>query len=343
VSGAARALASALHGVGATRALAAMAGHVTLGAGRGFRRRAPAFPVLTYHSVNDDGDPFFPAVSTAVFERQMAYLAATHRVLTVEELTDRMARGDVPRDAIAVTFDDGYRDNLTHAAPILARHGLPATVFLATGFIGAREVPWFDRLAFGIRRSGAADVEAPGGGRASLVSTADRLALLDRATRRLKTLPDDDRRRELDGLLERLGVAGDTGMKSRMLSWDDVHALAGLGFSVGAHTVTHPILSRVSDAEARQEIEGAREAIEAATGTRPRAFAYPNGRPADYTPSVVDLVRRAGFTCAVTTRFGVNTPATSPWELRRGGPWETHLPTFALKLAWYRLAADTAA
>ncbi|MET0852510.1 MAG: polysaccharide deacetylase family protein [Candidatus Rokuibacteriota bacterium] len=343
MSGAVQALASALHGCGATRALARVAGHVTLGAGRGLRRRVPAFPVLTYHSVNDDGDPFFPAVSTAVFERQMAYVAATHRVLTVEELADRMARGDLPRDAVAITFDDGYRDNLTHAAPILARHRLPATIFLATGFIGSREVPWFDRLAFGIKRSRVAEVDAPGGGRAGLGSPADRLALLERATSRLKTLADDERRREMDTLLEGLGVAGDPGMKSRMLSWDDVHALAGLGFSVGAHTVTHPILSRVSDAQARREIEGAREAIEAATGTRPRAFAYPNGRPADYTPSVVDLVRRAGFTCAVTTRFGVNTPATSPWELRRGGPWETHLPTFALKLAWYRLAADAAA
>ena len=57
------------------------------------------------------------------------------------------AAAELPRNALAITFDDGYRDNLTHAAPILARHGLPATIFLATGFIGTAEVPWFDRLA----------------------------------------------------------------------------------------------------------------------------------------------------------------------------------------------------
>src|SRR5574341_604156 len=97
---------------------------------------APAYQVLTYHRVNDDGDPFFAAVPTAVFEREIAYIARTYQVLTVEELADRTRRGDLPRNALAITFDDGYRDNFTHAAPILARYGLPATVFLATGFIG---------------------------------------------------------------------------------------------------------------------------------------------------------------------------------------------------------------
>jgi hypothetical protein len=78
--------------------------------------------------------------------------------------------------------------------------------------------------------------------------------------------------------------------------------------------------------------------IEAACGAPPTAFAYPNGGSDDYTEAVTHLVREAGFSCAVTTRFGLNTAATSPWELRRGGPWEWHLPTFALKLAWYRMA-----
>jgi hypothetical protein len=76
--------------------------------------------------------------------------------------------------------------------------------------------------------------------------------------------------------------------------------------------------------------------IESACGRAPRAFAYPNGGPEDYTETVKHLVREAGFTCAVTSRFGLNTRDTSPWDLRRGGPWEHHLPTFALKLAWYR-------
>jgi peptidoglycan/xylan/chitin deacetylase (PgdA/CDA1 family) len=122
-----------------------------------------------------------------------------------------------------------------------------------------------------------------------------------------------------------------------MLSWDDVHALMGLGVGIGAHTVSHPILSQLDPQEARAEIEGSWKAIRSHCGRPPRAFAYPNGRVEDYSDAVIAAVREAGFTCAVTTRFGVNTTATPLYELRRGGPWEHHLPTFALKLAGYRL------
>src|SRR5215471_8104408 len=130
-------------------------------------RRAAAFPILTYHRVNDEGDPFFPSMPSSVFAQHMAYLSRSYRVLTVEELVERMQRKSVPRNAIAITFDDGYRDNLTHAAPILARHGLAATIFLTTGFIGNAEVPWFDRIAIAFKCTKAESVMAPWGARVS--------------------------------------------------------------------------------------------------------------------------------------------------------------------------------
>lgn len=324
-----RPVASALYRSGLTRPL-------SLGASYG--RRKPAFAILTYHRVNDEPDPFFSAVPTDVFKRQMAWIAGMYRVMTVEKLVERMRRGGLPRNALAITFDDGYRDTLTHAAPILAKYGLPATVFLATGFIGTAEVPWFDRLAMAFKMTRAPSYAAPWGETVSLASQAERLRAAARILAHLKQLPDADLRRRLDGLLEDLGVTDQRGFKNLMLSWDDVHALAGLGFSIGAHTVNHPILSRVSPQRAWTEILGSLTMIESACGRPPWAFAYPNGASEDYTDTVKRLVREAGFTCAVTSRFGVNTRDTSPWELRRGGPWEEHLPTFALKLAWYRVA-----
>jgi peptidoglycan/xylan/chitin deacetylase (PgdA/CDA1 family) len=300
-------------------------------------RRQPAFQVLAYHRVNDEGDPFFPAVPTAVFEAHMAWVSRHFVVLTVEALAERLGRGTLPRNALAITFDDGYRDNLTHAAPILARYGLPATVFLTTGFIGGAEVPWFDRLALAFKQTRLGSWEAPWGERQPLGTVAERLAALDRAYAHLKRQPDADRRAALDRVVGDLGAGDPNGTKGRMLSWDDVHALAGLGFSVGAHTVSHPILSRMPPEDARAEIVESRRAIASACGLAPRAFAYPNGGADDYDETTVHLVREAGFTCAVTTRFGLNGPGTSPYELRRGGPWEPDLPTFALKLAAYRL------
>ncbi|HEU5192062.1 MAG TPA: polysaccharide deacetylase family protein [Methylomirabilota bacterium] len=324
-----RLAAAGLHHSGALAPLTRAVGHV---------RRTPAFPILSYHRVNDDADPFFRALPTAVFERQMRHVARNYRVLPVEELVERLERGGLPRNALAITFDDGYRDNLTHAAPILSRLGLPATIFLATGFVGTAEVPWFDRLAHGLKRSVATSVGTPWGEYFDLADVPARLCAMGRALEHLKRVPDEERHRQLEALLVALGVTDQRSFKNLMLSWDDVHALRGLGFTVGAHTVNHPILSRVSPQRAWTEILGARTMIESACGTAPRAFAYPNGGAEDYTETVKRLVREAGFTCAVTTRFGLNTPKTNPWELRRGGPWEHHLPTFALKLAWYRLA-----
>lgn len=299
------------------------------------------FQVLTYHRVNDDDDPFFPALPTAIFEAQMRHLAQAYRVLTVEELTARARVGTLPRNAVAVTFDDGYRDTLTHAAPILARYGLPATIFLATGFIGTGQASWFDRLALAFKATEAQSVLTPWGVM-PLGSPTQRLDALARTVGALKSLADRDARETATALVEALSVSDDAPLKNLMLSWDDVHALIELGLSIGAHTVTHPILSRVTAERAWAEIVGSRRTIETVCGRAPDAFAYPNGRPDDYTAAVVSQVSRAGFTCAVTTRFGMNTTATPVFELRRGGPWERDLPSFAMKLAVYRIGIGQA-
>lgn len=303
----------------------------------GYARPTAAFPILSFHRVNRDNDPFFPALPTDVFERQMAFIARAYVVLPVEDLVVRMRRGALPRNALAITFDDGYRDNLTHAAPILARHGLPATVFVVTGAIDTGEALWFDRLALAFKRTRATGWTAPWGEALPLESVGERLAALGKTLTRFKTMTNRERRGQVEDVLASLGVGDERPLKNVMLSWDDVHALMGLGVTIGAHTVSHPILAQLGAEEARAEIEGSRAAIRKNSGRAPQAFAYPNGRTADYSQGVVSMVRDAGFTCAVTTQFGVNTAATPPYELRRGGPWEHHLPTFALKLAGYRL------
>jgi len=321
--------------------LSLAARHLAVGPGCRVRRSEPAFPILAFHRVNDEQDPFFPSLPTRVFERWIDYIARAYQVLTVEELVTRMGRDALPRNALAITFDDGYRDTLTHAAPILAKRRLAATVFLTTGFIGTAQISWFDRLALAFKLTTAVAYAAPWGETLSLVTVGDRLRALDRTYAHLKSIPDDACRQTLDGLLEALGVTDRKFFKNAMLSWDDVHALAGLGFSLGGHTVNHPILSRVGPKRARDEIVGCRAILESVCGQAPRAFAYPNGKPADYTSTVTRLVREAGFACAVTTQFGVNGRDTSPYELRRGGPWEHDLPMFALKLAWYRASGPS--
>jgi peptidoglycan/xylan/chitin deacetylase (PgdA/CDA1 family) len=299
--------------------------------------RPPAFQVLTYHRVNDEADPFFASVPTPVFERHMAHIARAYRVLPLEEMVACSQRGSLPRNALAITFDDGYRDTLTHAAPVLERLGLPATIFLATGFIGTPNVAWSDRLAMALKTTTTTLVATPWGSTLSLASRADRLGAFGQIVGYLKGQPDGQLNAHLDRLLGGLGGSDQPCFKGLMLDWDDVTSLAGLGFSVGAHTVNHPILSRISPDRAWIEIEGSRAMIDAACGRSPRAFAYPNGTREDYTEGIAQMVRKAGFACAVTTRFGLNTATTPLYELRRGGPWEHDLALFACKLAGYRL------
>jgi peptidoglycan/xylan/chitin deacetylase (PgdA/CDA1 family) len=324
-----RTISSGLYRTGLTGALLATSGYL---------RRSAAFAVFTYHRVNDHGDPFFEALPTEVFDRQMRLIARHYVALPVEELVGRLRAGSVPRNAVAITFDDGYRDVLTHAAPILARYHLPATVFLATGFIGTGEIPWYDRLANALKATTTSQVSMPFSEEVLPLDTREgRLQALNRLQAHVKGLAEVDARKALDELVENLGGGTHDREKNAFLRWDEVDALRGLGFRLGAHTVSHPILSRLSLDRARAEVIESKRAIEARCGIVPRAFAYPNGGEADYTPEVVELVRTAGFDCAVTTRFGLNTSRTSPWELRRGQPWEHHLPTFATKLAWYRM------
>jgi len=328
-SEAARVFSTLLYGSGMLGPISTAIGHV---------RRVKGFAVLAFHRVNDDDDPFMPALPTGVFAARMEHIARHYTVLTLEELVDRVRRGRVPSKALALTFDDGYRDNLTHAAPILARYGLPATIFLTTGCIGTREILWFDRLALALKTTRQPHLRLADGSVLRLASTVDRLQAVRVVLGRLKGLPDAERRETFEQLLRDLGSSPLGDPKRLMLSWDEVEVLRGLGFSVGAHTVSHPILSRLSPAEARREINESKIAIERALGTRPRAFAYPNGGAEDVNELTVRLVGDAGFICAVTTRRGLNTARTPLLELRRGGPWERHLPTYALKLARYQLS-----
>ena len=295
----------------------------------------PKVPILTFHRVNDDNDPFLPALPTAVFAERMAHIAQYYQVHTVEDLAGRLLEGRLPRNALAITFDDGFRDNLTHAAPILKRLGLPATVFLVTGHIDTPHPLWADRLALGFKSATVRQVELSDGRVLALGTVSERLAALKETFAHLRRVADEHRVGAVEALLTTLRPSPER-PKRLMLSWDEVDALRGLGFSIGAHTVSHPILSRVTPEKAREEIFGSKLAIEKFTGETVRGFAYPNGRRDDYNETAIQLVREAGFTCAVTTQRGLNDIHTPVLELRRGGPWEVDLPTYAMKLAYYR-------
>ena len=345
------AAAAAVQGFGGGRLLRAAANRWALENGSGRRhlrrRSAPPFTILIYHRVHPEPTPFMiDAVPPARFERQMRHLARAYRPMPLEELAIRNLEGTVPPGAVAVTFDDGYADVETHALPILRRYGIPATVFLATGCIGTGRVPWHDEVLLAFEKTHRSEIRLPAGsaGRTLPLGTeAERAFAASQALATLKPLSEEDRLdavRAIGGALRNGSArAADLGTEL-MLDWDRVRAMRRAGVRFGAHTVTHPILSRVTPERARDEVVESKSAIESALGEEVALFAYPNGRSEDFTDETVALVRAAGFRAAVTTRFGANESGSDPFRFRRGTPWETDAARFALKLAYYRLRSE---
>lgn len=302
------------------------------------KRGQPAVRILYFHRVNDEGDPFFPAMSTDFFERQVRFVTQNYRVVSLSDALRRLREGGPPEPVVALTFDDGYRDNYTHALPILQRYGAPATIFLTTGSIDSREPLWFEKLALAVRKSPhpSIDLEIDIPRRIWLRDAKERLSANDQIYTILRGLPDDQRREWLAQILKQLGAGDDGERNGKMLTWDDVRAMQQHRISFGGHTVTHPFVSRLSPEQAAWEISECKRRIEQELQTAVEHFAYPSGREQDFAPSSKHLLQQAGYKAAVSTLWGVNQPTTDPLELRRGNPWEASMALFAAKFDWYQ-------
>lgn len=302
------------------------------------RRRANTLQILIYHRVNDEHDPFFPATPRHVFETQMEYLASRYIPCPLDEAVLRLERGELPENAVAVTFDDGYRDNYLYAYPILRRYGVPATIFLSTGVIGTSEVLWFEHVFTAFRRTQRSAVESfcPPTRMIPIGSMSERQAALHEVLNLCRSLSDEERRELVSTLLHRLEVRADP-QPGLMLSWDEVRRMSGGGVTFGCHTMTHPILSHVSPDRFHDEIVRPKQLIEEKTGQAVVSFAYPNGRRADYSSGVKQALLKAGYRYAVTTEPGSNQTGDDLFELRRATPWEHRLSEFALQLARSKL------
>ncbi|MCO6439774.1 MAG: polysaccharide deacetylase family protein [Nitrococcus mobilis] len=297
--------------------------------------------ILIYHRVLDAPDPLQPGiVDRAVFDRQMWGVSRFFRVLPLAEAVNRLRDGTLPRRALCVTFDDGYRDNVDIALPILRRHGVHATFFIATGFLDGGCM-WNDRVIEAVRSLSGdkLDLTEFTGQRFDLpADLRARGSVLQAILRAIKHLPFAQREAAV-ALIER--QAGRT-VPGLMMGEAGIRALMLGGMDIGAHTVNHPILSRLPVAEARREIAASRQTLESLTGRPVRLFAYPNGNPGlDYGEAHVAMVRALGFDAAVSTAWGCASPGSDRYQLPRFTPWDRPLPRYLARLALMRLRPPT--
>jgi peptidoglycan/xylan/chitin deacetylase (PgdA/CDA1 family) len=284
--------------------------------------------VLAYHRVVDRTAPGFStyrrnvSASPEAFAAQMDYVGEHFDVIDLDDLTGWLdGEATLPPRPLLITFDDGYRDNYLHAWPELRRRGFPMVLFLTTGPVDTGvALPW-DVAAYCFRHTRRSEALLPVLGRRSWHDRTDREAVLDEFIEALKRSPDDRLRSAIAALPSQLEIEVPAdAFEGVYLDWSEAREMASGGVTVGAHTVDHPILTRLDAAAAAAEIVGSRDRIAAELGRVPQAFAYPNGLPEDYDASVVDAVREAGFRVAFTLSPGparAGEARRAPWEIRR--------------------------
>jgi peptidoglycan/xylan/chitin deacetylase (PgdA/CDA1 family) len=210
--------------------------------------------IVAFHRVHETDGSDSLSIDSATFERHCRFYRRHFNVVPLRELVYRITQGQSIDRHLAITFDDGYRDNFENARPVLEKLSLPATFFVVSEWMGTDVVPWWDRVR---------------------------------------------------------------GVRHPWMTWDEVRALHRSGFEIGAHTRSHVDLGKVSTAEARDEVLGARHELERQIGVRVDSFAYPYGGRKHVTDANREVVKNAGFRCCCSAFGGINPAGTDPFRLKR--------------------------
>jgi peptidoglycan/xylan/chitin deacetylase (PgdA/CDA1 family) len=300
--------------------------------------------ILIYHRVLARPDPLFPGeVDAALFERQLRLVKRFYAPLPLAEAVRRLQDGNLPPRAACITFDDGYADNAQVALPLLRRHGLHATFFIATDYLDGGQM-WNDTVIEAVRQAPGPQLDLREHGLDCLpvASLAQRQAAIAALLGQLKYLPFAQRQQLA---LQIRRQAGATAGPPAMLSTAQLRQLQAAGMGLGAHTASHPILSTLPDHAAQRDIADGKRQLESVIQAPVTLFAYPNGKAGrDYGAPHVAMVRSLGFQAAVATDWGVARPGADLdlLQLPRFTPWDRGRLAFLWRLRQNRRQAHPA-
>ena len=306
-----------------------------VGAPRFIGSRVPGdLVVVTYHSFGPAAEhAYLHRQPVGAFRAQLRYLCSTYEMVSLEEGLSRVLNGHVSsvRPMVAVTIDDGYVDNYTHAFPVLLEFQVPATIFLATDYLDSGRLPWPTRIS--------ALLHAARAGKVTDLETGDDLHLKSAAERRNA----GRRLREIFAAMdasdrEAAFAAFEDALDCRPLehlpplTWDMVRRMRSSGVHFGAHTHFHGWLDCVSFNDCEADLAIGKARLEAETSALCEILAYPNG---NWNASVARAAERAGFRFALTQDNGVNSVgAVEPFALKRIEiPYNEGLGTIACRVA----------
>ncbi len=266
--------------------------------------------IIMYHGVvdNDSGIDCWWLLKRSQFEKQVRYLRKHYKVISIDEAVDNLSRPGLNfRDNVVLTFDDGYKNYLTNAYPILKKHNLPSTIYITAGKVQSNELIWADQLFYLLTGNNGdrLNIESLGLGMIDNVDHKGREHIAHDFINRLKTLPSSEKNRRINTFMSdnNLSPSSDVfkGSPFEVLSAEDLRLLAQDKLvTIGSHTVNHEILTQVPFQEAEREIGESKRMLEEFVGRPIHHFSYPNG---NYNDELAEQVRNYGYLSAVTTCY----------------------------------------
>lgn len=265
--------------------------------------------ILMYHNFSGPGGTEPDALNVEGIRLQFAYLRKHFQVVPLLQLVGQLSSGRrLDRRIVALTIDDGRRSCYEFLFPLLKEFELPATFFVVSSFIRGEDWIWTDKVIWLSQQSNAPQELAP--------------AKLDSLFRSLNRKRPEERNAWIEamGTIMDLPCPRTAPPKFAPCSWSELREMADSGLmEIGSHTVTHPILSTVTDEESWDELTRSRAQIEEGVGRTVNCFCYPNGMSGDYRPSQVRQVQQAGYACSVIAEFGMVNDTSDRYRLPRIG------------------------
>jgi len=288
--------------------------------------------MLAYHRVMPVEQPeTYPfdldliSATPTEFAWQMEYLAEHCRPVSLSRIIHHLETGEpLPERAVAVTFDDGFVDTYLHAFPVLTRLQVPATVFVTTDYVESGEPFWFELAAYLMMHidPGAIRIDESGESLPFGATKAERRASVRRIHQILKVLPNARRANMIHDWSSRFAEGLDALISelSRPLNWRQIREMAERGVEFGSHTLSHPNLTRLADADLERELKASRQIVSEQIGRPVEVVGYPIGTAEAYDQRVMQAAANSGYRLGVTYVPGVNWRVEGhQFELRRQG------------------------
>ena len=295
--------------------------------------------ILTYHSVISEPLEFdiWTHMQVSLFEKHMAIVSSVANVIPVNQLVEQVVKNNIKKNLVAVTFDDGFRNNFTKAYPILKKYGVPATIFLATDYIDSNKLFWPERVSYQLMRTKKKTFKSNLSNELPIITSKQKRVAYRQTVDMLKTLPISGLFNEIKNIeaqLEAMPSMNDPLFQELMpLSWEEIKVMENEGLvSFGGHSASHTILSMLGENEAYSEMKDCKKTLDKHLNEDTKIWAYPNGSKVDFSSVHEKQLYDLGFNSGILTmepefisgksninelgRFGVGS-RMSDYELRR--------------------------